>query len=151
MSDDEFEIQEGSQTFRTKADSLNVGDYMMIEEHPCLIVSKYVRPMSHYKSLLNRFTGKDIFTDHEYCEPYFSHSKVTGLVVLKKDYELIAIAHDDFVTFTDEEGNMRDDLKLPDAKRNDWVKTLKEIYEKGGNIFITVRSAVGQETIVGFN
>lgn len=68
----------------------------------------------------------------------------------KNEYELVSIDNNDFCTILTETGEYREDLKLPNEADFDFVKPLREAYEAGTPILVSVMSALGQEHIVSF-
>lgn len=151
MSDDEFQKKhEGSQTFPATAGSLKKGDYIVIDGHPCKVVELTTAKTGKHGHAKASITAIDIFTGKKLEESAPTSHNVDCPNVVKTDYELVSIDNNDFVTFLTEEGEYREDLKLPSAADNDFVKPLRESYEKGNPILINVVTALGQEHIVGY-
>lgn len=151
MSDDEFQKKhEGSQTFPATAGSLKKGDYIVIDGHPCKVVELTTAKTGKHGHAKASITAIDIFTGKKLEESAPTSHNVDCPNVVKTDYELVSIDNNDFVTFLTEEGEYREDLKLPLAADNDFVKPLREAYEKGSAILINVVTALGQEHIVGY-
>lgn len=151
MSDDEFQAtQGGSLTFPAQAGSLKKGDHIVIDDHPCKIVELTTAKTGKHGHAKASITAIDIFTGKKLELSTPTSHNVDCPNVVRNEFELVSIdGKGEFVTFIDEEGNYREDLKLPSESDQDFVKGLKEVYEKGGNILITVVSALGQEHILG--
>lgn len=68
--------------------------------------------------------------------------------VTKVEYEVADIAADDFVSLIQEDGTLKEDLKLPteEAENAELRKCWEDNHEKG-QVFFTVVSAVGQHKI----
>lgn len=151
MSDDEFQAKhEGSQTFPATAGSLKKGDYIVIDGHPCKIVELTTAKTGKHGHAKASITAIDIFTGKKLEESAPTSHNVDCPNVVKTDYELVSIDNNGFVTFMTEDGEYREDLKLPNDVDNDFVKPLKEAYDKGTPILINVVAALGQEHIVGY-
>lgn len=152
MSDEEFQaIQEGSLTYPAQAGSLKKGDHIVIDDHPCKVVELTTAKTGKHGHAKASITAIDIFTGKKLELSTPTSHNVDCPNVVRNEYELVSIdGNGEFVTFIDENGEYREDLKLPSDTDNDWVKPLKELYEKGGNILITVVCALGQEHILGF-
>jgi hypothetical protein len=56
--------------------------------------------------------------------------------------------NEDFVSLMDEEGNCRDDIKLPDYPDN-FAREIRQQFETGKNYSVVVMSAMGHDQIVG--
>ncbi len=151
MSDDEFQkAHEGSQTFPAQAGSLKKGDYIVIDGHPCKIVELTTSKTGKHGHAKASITAIDIFSGKKLEESAPTSHNVECPNVVKTDYELVSLDDNGFVTFITEEGEYREDLKLPSESDNDWVKPLKESYAKGTPLIVNVVSALGQEHIVSF-
>ena len=151
MSDNEFQgAHEGSQTYPAQAGSLKKGDHIVIDGHPCKIVELTTAKTGKHGHAKASITAIDIFTGKKLEESAPTSHNVECPNVVRNEYELVSIDGNGFCTFIDEEGSYREDLKLANDTDNDFVKPLKELYEKGGNILITVVCALGQEHILGF-
>ncbi len=151
MSDDEFQkAHEGSQTFPSQAGSLKKGDYIVIDGHPCKIVELTTSKTGKHGHAKASITAIDIFTGKKLEESAPTSHNVDCPNVVRTEYELVSIDDNGFVTFITEDGEYREDLKLPNEADNDFVKPLKEAYEKGANLLLTVVAALGQEHITGF-
>ena len=152
MSDNEFqESHEGSQTYPAQAGSLKKGDHIVIDDHPCKIVELTTAKTGKHGHAKASITAIDIFSGKKLELSTPTSHNVDCPNVVRNEYELVSIDDNGFVTFIDEDSSYREDLKLPSNESdNEWVKPLKELYEKGGNILITVVQALGQEHILSF-
>ncbi|KAJ8479298.1 hypothetical protein OPV22_023025 [Ensete ventricosum] len=65
--------------------------------------------------------------------------------VTRTDYQLIDISEDGFVSLLTENGNTKDDLKLPTDEN--LVAQLKDGFAEGKDLVVTVMSAMGEEQI----
>ena len=151
MSDDEFQgKQEGSQTYPSQAGALKKGDYIVIDGHPCKIVELTTSKTGKHGHAKASITAIDIFTGKKMEESAPTSHNVDCPNVVKTEYELINIDNKDFCTILTEEGEYREDLKLPAANDFDFVAPLKAAFERNANLLVTVVSALGQEHITGF-
>ena len=151
MSDDEFqEKHEGSHTYPATAGSLKKGDHIVIDGHPCKIVEITTSKTGKHGHAKASITAIDIFTGKKLEESAPTSHNVECPNVVKTDYELVSIDANGFVTFMNEENEYREDLKLPNENDFDFVKPLKEAYDKGTPLLINVIAAMGEEHIVGY-
>ena len=151
MSDDEFQkAHEGSQTFPAQAGSLKKGDYIVIDGHPCKIMELTTAKTGKHGHAKASITAIDIFTGKKLEESAPTSHNVECPNVVKTEYEVVSIDDNGFVTFITEEGEYREDLKLPSDSDNDWVKPLRELYAKSVPLLVSVVAALGQEHIVGY-
>ena len=58
-------------------------------------------------------TGIDIFTEKKYEDSCPTSHNIDVPNVVRKEYQLVDIANDGFVTLMEEDGSQKEDLKLP--------------------------------------
>ena len=135
---------------KVSAGSLKRGDLVMIKGHPCKIVSYSTAKVGKHGSAKAMVTGIDIFTSSKYECTFSTGDNVDAPLIKRTEYTLINIEEDGFVALMDEQGNMKEDLRLPDEE---W---LKDVSDKIENIFqagekeclVTVIQAMGNEKII---
>ena len=152
-SDHEFEKaqQSGSHTYPKAAGDCKKGDYILLNGHPARIVETSTSKTGKHGHAKSKICAIDIFTGAKVEDVLPSSHNVDCPFVTKTEYELVSINEDDFITFMDESGNYREDLKLPKEDDNsDFISALKADYEKGLNLVVTVTSAMGAEQVVGY-
>jgi translation initiation factor 5A len=93
------------------------------------------------------FTAIDIFTGKKYEDIIPSTHTAHIPNVVRKELSLVDISEDGFVTLMDDEGNCREDVKLPDYPDN-FAREIKQLFEGGKPCTATVLSAMGHDQIV---
>ena len=94
-----------------------------------------------------RIVGKDIFNDtfHETVVPTSQTLRVP--IVTKTTYTLVDIINDDrYVTMMDDDGNIREDLKIDSELYN----KLEQYLDKDNIILLTCITAMKNEKIIDF-
>ena len=152
MSDNEFEKeqQSGSHTYPKAAGDCKKGDYIIINDHPAKIMETSTSKTGKHGHAKSKIVAIDIFTGAKVEDVLPSSHNVDCPFVTKTEYELVSIDNNDFVTFLDEQGNYREDLKLPKDDDGEFIPALREDYEKGLNLVLTVTAAMGHEQIVSY-
>ena len=135
---------------KVSAGSLKKGSLVMIKGHPCKVVSFSTAKTGKHGSAKAMITGIDIFTSNKYECTFSTGENVDAPVLVRKEYSLINIDEDGFVSLMDPSGDVKEDLKLP---TDEWLKDvsdkIKEIFEAGTNeCIVTVISSMGQEKII---
>ena len=150
-SDNEFQKTEdsGSKTYPKAAGDCRKGDYILIKDHPARIVDTSTSKTGKHGHAKSKIVAIDIFTNAKVEEVLPSSHNVDCPYVTKTECELVSIK-DGYVTFIDESGNFREDIKLPRAEDDEFVEKLVEDYENGMNISLNITSAMGMEQIVGY-
>jgi translation initiation factor 5A len=65
--------------------------------------------------------------------------------VKREDYQLIGMSDDKYLTLMKDDGELREDLKLPDGELGAQLTTE---YENGREILCTVLKACGEEVVI---
>jgi len=65
--------------------------------------------------------------------------------VVRTDYQLIDISEDGFVSLLTENGDTKDDLRLPSDDQ--LLSQIKEGFKEGKDLVVTVMAAMGEEQI----
>lgn len=93
------------------------------------------------------FVAIDIFTGKKYEDIIPSTHTAHVPVVVRKEYTLLDIAADGFVSLMDEEGNTREDVRLPDYPDN-FAREITALFESGKSQAVSVLSAMGHDQII---
>ena len=134
---------------KVSAGSLKKGDLVMIKEHPCRVVSFSTAKTGKHGSAKAMVTGIDIFTSSKYECTFSTSDNVDAPLVVRKEYTLVNIADDGYVSLMDENGEIKEDVQIP---TDEWLKDVtdrtKEIFEKGEKeCLVIVISGMGFEKI----
>merc|ERR1711977_101994 len=96
------------------------------------------------------FTALDIFTGKKLEMLESSTHNVECPNVTRREYTLLDISDDGFVSLMEDSGDTKDDLKLPSGTEDlEGVATfLQEGFDEGKDVIVTVLSAMNEECIV---
>ena len=135
---------------KVQAGTLHKGDLVMIKGHPCKVVAFSTAKPGKHGSAKAMITGIDIFSSSKYECTFSTGENVDAPLCKRVEYSLINIEDDGFVTLLDDNGETKEDLKLPD---DEWLKDVsdkaRQIFEEGTKeCIVTVLSAMGQEKII---
>ena len=137
-------------TEHTQANSIKIGDYCLIKDHPCKVVeTAWSKPGKHGSGKI-RMIGIDIFTGDKVENSTPSTAMVERVIVTRVDYQLLDI-QDDYCTLVCNNGNNCNEisLKLPSYPPK-ISEEIKEAFENGDDIDVTVISAMGTDAINAF-
>jgi len=150
MSDDE-EYQgadTGSMTFPNSAGSMRKGSHMLIKGFPCKVMEVTTAKTGKHGHAKASITGVDIFTGKKYEDSVPTSHNIDCPNVEKKEYTLISI-DGDYVTIMDDEGEMREDLKLPTLDDlAEVVSKMQAGLDADKEMMVTVLKAMNQEMII---
>ncbi|KAH1097754.1 hypothetical protein J1N35_014675 [Gossypium stocksii] len=93
------------------------------------------------------FVGIDIFTGKKLEDILPSSHNCDVPHVSRTDYQLIDISEDGFVSLLTENGNTKDDLRLPTD--DNLLTQIKDGFAEGKDLVVSVMSAMGEEQICG--
>eukprot|EP01084_Bolivina_argentea_P184420 318058_1 len=151
MSDDEtFEnVDSGSSlTYPMSAGNLKKGDHVCIKNHPCKIIELTTSKTGKHGHAKANITAVDIFTGRKYEEVSPSSHALPAPFVKSQNYQLLDIAPDGHVSLMDDEAETRDDIKLPENE--ELAGQIKEAYDAGKSLMVTVVGAMGVEQILSW-
>ena len=137
-------------TYPCPCGDVKKGGHIMIKEKPCKVSDISTSKTGKHGHAKSNVTGYDIFTNKKYEDIFPSSHNIDVPFVKKNEYDLIALSQDGTVTYTDENGENKDDLTLPDEDADEWVSDLKKSEAEGKNILITVMEALGQIKIISY-
>ena len=137
-------------TYPMACGDVKKGGHIMIKEKPCKVSDISTSKTGKHGHAKSNVTGYDIFTNKKYEDIFPSSHNVDIPFVKKSEFDLIALSEDGTVTYTDESGDNKDDLTLPDESTDEWVADLKKSEAEGKNILITVMEAMGEIKIISF-
>lgn len=145
--DETFEkVESGaSLTFPMQAGSLRKGGYAILKGFPCKIVDIAISKAGKHGHAKAALVGVDIFTDKKYEDQCPTSHNMDVPNVERKEYMLIDIEANGFVSLMDEKNNTREDLKIDEDELG---KKIKEEFEAGKELLVTVVKAMNIEKIV---
>eukprot|EP00388_Colpodella_angusta_P009806 GDKJ01025879.1.p1 GENE.GDKJ01025879.1~~GDKJ01025879.1.p1 ORF type:complete len:163 (-),score=39.74 GDKJ01025879.1:460-948(-) len=148
---DDYDFSTGdagaSHVFNSEAGQIRVGGYMCIKDHPCKVSAVSTSKTGKHGHAKCNFTAIDIFTGKKYEDIIPSTHTAHIPTVVRKEYSLVDISEDGFVSLMDEEGNCREDVKLPDYPDN-FAREIKQAFDTGKPQAVSVLSAMGHDQII---
>lgn len=151
--DNEFDFNLGdagaSETIPIQAGSLKKGMHAVIKGNPCKIVEISTSKTGKHGHAKASITGIDIFTGKKYQDISPTSHNVMQPIVTRKDYQLIEISEDGFLSLMDEEGQIREDLSF--GSENDPIyEKIKDEFLLNKNLNVTVLRSMQKEKIVSY-
>jgi translation initiation factor 5A len=131
-----------SLTYPMQCSALRKNGHVVIKGRPCKIVDMSTSKTGKHGHAKVNLVAIDIFTGKK-CEdvsPSTHNMEVPN--VNRNEYTLINI-DDGFLSLMDGDGNMKDDVKLPEGEIGSQIE---EYFENAdGDVLVTVVSAMGEE------
>ncbi|XP_064610474.1 eukaryotic translation initiation factor 5A-1-like [Liolophura sinensis] len=146
MADENFDTVESgaSNTYPAQCSSLRKGGHVVMKGRPCKIVEMSTSKTGKHGHAKVHLVGLDIFNSKKYEDICPSTHNLEVPIIKRKDLQLVDI-NDGYMSLMDDNGETREDLKLPE---DDLGKEIKEKYENDEQILITVVESMGLEAAV---
>ena len=135
MSDENYDIDiadsGASKTVSMEAGQIRKGGYIMIKGKPCKVKDVSVSKTGKHGHAKCKFSASDIFTGANCEELCPSTHSIDVPIVVKKDWMIQGIQDETYVLLMDDDGEMREDLRVPSVmyKTDDDLKTTSMIKE----------------------
>jgi len=132
-----------SATFPMQCSALRKNGHVVLKGRPCKIVEMSTSKTGKHGHAKVHLVGLDIFTGKkmEDLSPSTHNMEVPN--VSRKEYQLLDISEDNFLSLMSEDGATKDDVKLPDGETGDKIMRLFRAEEKETNV--VVLTAMGEE------
>jgi len=149
MADQEFDFAEGdagaSETYPQQCSALRKNGFVMIKGRPCKIVEMSTSKTGKHGHAKVHMVALDIFTQKKYEDICPSTHNMDVPNVKRRDFQLLDVSDDGYLSLMDDGGNTRDDLKIPDGDIGDEIRSS---VDDGRDIICTVLSACGEECVI---
>jgi len=149
MSDDHetFESADAgaSTTFPMQCSALRKNGHVVIKGRPCKIVDMSTSKTGKHGHAKVHLVAIDIFTGKKLEDLCPSTHNMDVPVVKRTEYQLIDI-DDGFLNLIDDNGNEKNDVKMPDGEAGEKITKLFVTEEKETNV--TVQTAMGEEAAI---
>lgn len=147
MEEHTFEATDSgaSATFPMQCSALRKNGFVMLKGRPCKIVEMTTSKTGKHGHAKVHLIGLDIFTNKKAEDICPSTHNMDVPFVKREDYQLMDISDDGFLTLMGDQGELREDLKLPEGELGG---QLKNEYDNGREILCTVLKACGEECVI---
>lgn len=151
-SEDNHEFSTGdagaSETFPQQCSALRKNGFVVIKDRPCKIVEMSTSKTGKHGHAKVHMVGIDIFTGKKYEDICPSTHNMMVPNVTRKEFALMDISDDGFVSLLDEDKNeTRDDIKLPAGELGEEIK---KKFDDEEAIKVTVLKSMGEEAILSY-
>ncbi|GAM38182.1 hypothetical protein EIK77_010529 [Talaromyces pinophilus] len=135
-----------SATFPMQCSALRKNGYVVIKGRPCKIVDMSTSKTGKHGHAKVHLVAIDIFTGKKLEDLSPSTHNMDVPNVSRKEFQLLDVTDDGFLSLMDEAGNTKDDVKKPEGEIGDRIDKL--FTEEGKDVNVTVMSAMGEEVAV---
>ncbi|EMS51734.1 Eukaryotic translation initiation factor 5A-4 [Triticum urartu] len=134
-----------SKTYPQQAGTIRKNGYIVIKNRPCKVVEVSTSKTGKHGHAKCHFVAIDIFTGKKLEDIVPSSHNCDVPHVNRTEYQLIDISEDGFVSLLTDNGNTKDDLKLPTDET--LLGQIKDGFAEGKDLVVSVMSAMGEEQI----
>jgi translation initiation factor 5A len=135
-----------STTFPMQCSALRKNGHVVIKGRPCKIVDMSTSKTGKHGHAKVHLVAIDIFTGKKLEDLCPSTHNMDVPVVKRTEYQLIDISDDGFLNLIDDNGNEKNDVRMPDGDVGDKITKLFTTEEKDVNV--TVQTAMGEEAAI---
>ncbi|KAI5119337.1 hypothetical protein M0805_004014 [Coniferiporia weirii] len=135
-----------SLTYPMQCSALRKNGFVCIKGRPCKIIDMSTSKTGKHGHAKVHLVATDIFTGKKMEDICPSTHNMDVPNVRRNEYELMHITDDGFYSLLTADGT-KDDVKAPDDEVG---KGIKEAYEAGKIVVITIVSSMGEEQAISF-
>ena len=125
---------------------------MMIKEKPCKVMDISTSKTGKHGHAKANITGIDIFTGKKYEDSCPTSHNVEVPNITRIEYQILNVSDDGQVSLLTDSGETKDDLDLPkdtEGKEDESAALIRQMFNDGKALLVTVVGACGLEKIVG--
>ncbi|KAJ5929097.1 eukaryotic translation initiation factor 5A [Penicillium verhagenii] len=135
-----------STTYPMQCSALRKNGHVVIKGRPCKIIDMSTSKTGKHGHAKVHMIAIDIFTGKKLEDLSPSTHNMDVPNVLRREYQLLDITDDDFLSLLKEDGDTKDDVKLPD---NDIGKRIITMFkEENKDVNVIIQTAMGEEAAI---
>ncbi|KAL4220819.1 Eukaryotic translation initiation factor 5A-1 [Mactra antiquata] len=147
MADEEFQSADSgaSTTFPQQCSALRKNGHVVIKGRPCKIVEMSTSKTGKHGHAKVHLVGIDLFTQKKLEDICPSTHNMNVPHVKRTEYQLLNVDQDGFCQLMLDNGETREDLKLPDSELGD---DIRKQFDSDKDLLVTVLKAMDSECII---
>jgi len=135
-----------STTYPMQCSALRKGGHVVIKGRPCKIVEMSTSKTGKHGHAKVHMVAIDIFTSKKMEDLSPSTHNMDVPNVYRREYLLVDVTDDGFLSLMSDDGSTKDDVKVPDGEVGD--KITKLFTEEGKDTNVIVLTAMGEEAAI---
>jgi len=137
----------GSKTIPAQASSIKKNGFAVLKGRPCKIVNTSTSKTGKHGHAKVHMVGIDIFNGKKYEDICPSTHNMEVPVITRAEFQLIDVGDDGFLSLLREDGDTKNDLKLPEGEIGEQIRAA---FDEGKDVLCAVQAAMGEEVVVSF-
>ncbi|KAF3394685.1 Eukaryotic translation initiation factor 5A [Penicillium rolfsii] len=135
-----------STTYPMQCSALRKNGHVVIKGRPCKIVDMSTSKTGKHGHAKVHLVAIDIFTGKKLEDLSPSTHNMDVPNVSRKEYQLLDITDDDFLSLMKDDGDTKDDVKLPEGEVG--ARILKMFREEEKDVNVIIQTAMGEEAAI---
>lgn len=135
-----------STTFPMQCSALRKNGHVVIKNRPCKIVDMSTSKTGKHGHAKVHLVAIDIFTGKKLEDLCPSTHNMDVPVVKRQEYTLIDISDDGFLSLMTSDGDIKDDVRMPEGETANKINKLFKEEEK--DTLVTIQTAMGEEACI---
>ncbi|KAJ5803396.1 uncharacterized protein N7503_005846 [Penicillium pulvis] len=137
-----------STTFPMQCSALRKNGHVVIKGRPCKIIDMSTSKTGKHGHAKVHLVATDIFTGKKLEDLSPSTHNMDVPHVLRREYQLLDISSDGFLSLLTDDGDLKDDVKVPE-EGSDLFKKLKTLHDdESKDVNVIVQTAMGEEAVI---
>ncbi|GAO15737.1 hypothetical protein UVI_02043340 [Ustilaginoidea virens] len=137
-----------SLTFPMQCSALRKNGFVVIKGRPCKIVDMSTSKTGKHGHAKVHLVALDIFTGKKYEDLSPSTHNMDVPNVTRREYQLLDISDDGFLSLMNDDGDTKDDVKMPDGEIGEKITKLFKVDEKDTMTDVIILTSMGEEAAV---
>jgi translation initiation factor 5A len=135
-----------SATFPMQCSALRKNGHVVIKGRPCKIVDMSTSKTGKHGHAKVHLVAIDIFTGKKLEDLCPSTHNMDVPNVTRREYQLLDVSDDGYLSLMSDDGDTKDDVRMPDGEIGEKINKLFKVEEKDTNVVIL--TAMGEEAAV---
>ncbi|PHH73851.1 hypothetical protein CDD82_5240 [Ophiocordyceps australis] len=135
-----------SKTYPMQCSALRKNGFVVIKGRPCKIVDMSTSKTGKHGHAKVHLVALDIFTGRKYEDLSPSTHNMDVPNVTRREYQLLDISDDGFLSLMNDDGDTKDDVRMPEGEIGDKITKLFKTDEKDTNV--VVLTSMGEEAAI---
>ncbi|KAL5339357.1 translation protein SH3-like domain-containing protein [Aspergillus crustosus] len=133
-----------SATYPMQCSALRKSGFVVIKGRPCKIIEMSTSKTGKHGHAKVHLVATDIFTQKKLEELCPSTHNMDVPNVTRREYQLLDVTDDGFLSLMDESGTTKDDVKVPDGEVGDRIN--KMFADEGKDCNVVILTAMGEQS-----
>lgn len=135
-----------SLTFPMQCSALRKNGFVVIKSRPCKIAEMSTSKTGKHGHAKVHLVAIDIFTGKKLEELCPSTHNMDVPNVTRREYQLLDVSDDGFLSLMSDDGTTKDDVKIPDGEIGEKINKLFTVENKDTNV--VVLTSMGEQCVV---